>query len=361
MAAKAPNKEFLQQRIEKLKRQRAGKKGSITKRIAQLTRLVSEYGSRTKIKYLLEALHSVHEATKTVCEEISSLTDSADAGWIEEVNLTVDTCTAEVHEYLEARKDDASSESRSSTESWVRKHEAETPGDEDAEEEMRHLITGMGSLSTSGIPAGSTSLGKVIPSENTTAVCEMGGFGTQGNPSFSNWREPNTYMSLWSGAQSQFGCYQPTTTSSVMYPSPELTTTSRTRFRQEFSPFYTGEPNLRQSSQFGQTRQTNYSQPINTMFSVSNNQPTNTVFSNTYRGAFNPTVGRQGDTRTAASHLNEVDSWIDELDDNRHGQMPNAATNGITANVTMAWLVQQSLPEHKYLLSTALQPIGSNS
>ena len=103
------------QRIAKLLKIRAGKKGSITKRIEQLSRLVSEGGSRTKIKYLLVALVEVVNATKDVCR------GDPDQEWIEQVTMRVDTCAAEVQDYIDARKDDAPSFA-SLTESWVRTH-----------------------------------------------------------------------------------------------------------------------------------------------------------------------------------------------------------------------------------------------
>ena len=112
----------VQTRITKLKRSCAGKKGSITKRVTQLSRLVSEGGSRTKIRYLMTALLEVHKATKSVFEELTSVDENTDNEWLETVNMCVDTCVAEIEEYLEARKDEAESSSISITESWIRKH-----------------------------------------------------------------------------------------------------------------------------------------------------------------------------------------------------------------------------------------------
>ena len=99
------------EQILKLKRQRAGKKGSITKRVNDLTRLVSESGSRTRIRFLHDALLKVHQAVKDTCAELADLTppEALDIEWLEKVNYVVESCSSEVHEYLEARKEDSAS------------------------------------------------------------------------------------------------------------------------------------------------------------------------------------------------------------------------------------------------------------
>ena len=44
---------------------------------------------------------------------------------------------------------------------------------------------------------------------------------------------------------------------------------------------------------------------------------------------------------------NEVDSWIDLLDETKPQSLSGLSVQGITADVTMAWLVQQSLSRSK--------------
>ena len=104
--------------VAKLKRVRADKKGSITKRIEQLNRLVSEGGSRTKISFLFDALKGKFEEVKITCEEIASLTDDEESAWFEEVQINFDMCSADVHDYLEARKAEPPSTAPSFTASW---------------------------------------------------------------------------------------------------------------------------------------------------------------------------------------------------------------------------------------------------
>ena len=142
MASKVPEEDDMEKRVAKLKRLRAGKKGSITKRITQLARLVSEGGSRSKIYYLYAALLEIHKATKILCEEISELTDDdrADADWIEDVTLNVDTCVAEVNAYLA---------SGSVTESWIQAHALQT---EMPHVNMDELTTQLRRLSAKDIP-----------------------------------------------------------------------------------------------------------------------------------------------------------------------------------------------------------------
>ena len=56
-----------ERRVVKIKRLRAGKKGSITKRIDQVLQLIKENASRTKIKYLMTALQEVQAAASDLC------------------------------------------------------------------------------------------------------------------------------------------------------------------------------------------------------------------------------------------------------------------------------------------------------
>ena len=128
----------VEEKINSLKRIRAGKKGSITKRVAQLKRIVSEGGSRSKLRYLVTALSEVHKATTTVNNEILQLTgnDSIDVAWMEDVNFNVDDAVSEVQDYLEARANEPSS-TPSMTESWIRNHSPQAdPPPEDTDDDF---------------------------------------------------------------------------------------------------------------------------------------------------------------------------------------------------------------------------------
>ena len=63
-----------------------------------LFRSVSEGGSGTRLRYLVNALEVVHKARIRVNEEILQLSENnaADVAWVEDVNFTVDDCCSEV-------------------------------------------------------------------------------------------------------------------------------------------------------------------------------------------------------------------------------------------------------------------------
>ena len=109
--------------LKVLRRSRTGKKSSITKRIQQLDRLVSEKGGRRAIGLLLEGLQKVFGELEQVCEEIFNLSDVEDElNDIEDIRFEVDGCVASTTDHLELRKDDPPSEDSSIALSWVRKH-----------------------------------------------------------------------------------------------------------------------------------------------------------------------------------------------------------------------------------------------
>ena len=97
----------LGRRLKKLKGSRTGKKRSITMRINQLERMVSEKGGRRAMQLLLQNLETVHHELEQVCDEISNISDEEDPyNDIEEIRFQVESTVATVTEYLEARKDD---------------------------------------------------------------------------------------------------------------------------------------------------------------------------------------------------------------------------------------------------------------
>ena len=113
----AESAELNKDKVAKLKRRRASKKGHVTRRITELDRLVSEGGSRSKIRYLLEALMDKYKEVGDIHEEIVPLIDADDSDWLEEVKINVDRCASEVHEYFERRREDPPSEEY--TKSWI--------------------------------------------------------------------------------------------------------------------------------------------------------------------------------------------------------------------------------------------------
>ena len=67
-----------EKRLKALKFSRRGKKSSITKRVNELERLVTEGGSRKRIQYLVEAMLKVSQEITEVCLQISILSDELD-------------------------------------------------------------------------------------------------------------------------------------------------------------------------------------------------------------------------------------------------------------------------------------------
>ena len=60
-------------RVTKLKHLRRGKKASITKRLDTIKRILSEGGSRVKLKFLMSAAYDVLRAVTADCTELFKL------------------------------------------------------------------------------------------------------------------------------------------------------------------------------------------------------------------------------------------------------------------------------------------------
>ena len=65
-----------------LKAKRAAKKGSITRRINEITQLINDNGSRTKVNFLLTALQTVKGEAEKLDEELSTLVTDHDEMWM---------------------------------------------------------------------------------------------------------------------------------------------------------------------------------------------------------------------------------------------------------------------------------------
>ena len=117
--------EEARRKLTKLKRSRTGKKGAITKRIAQLNGMAEAGGmSRRQMRYMMEKLIEVYSELEKVCDEITDISELFeeidDLNCIEDVRMNVDTCVALVTEHIESRQDELSSSFGSvRTLSWV--------------------------------------------------------------------------------------------------------------------------------------------------------------------------------------------------------------------------------------------------
>ena len=105
-----------------LKRKRTAQKSLITRKINQISQLITERGSRTKIRYLKDKLNDVLRETEIINEKMISMSDEAsietDPGWMEDVTFNVDTCNSDIQEYIDSRKDKPPSDNRS-IRSWI--------------------------------------------------------------------------------------------------------------------------------------------------------------------------------------------------------------------------------------------------
>ena len=108
-----------------LQHKRRGQKGSITKRIFELRRLISENRSRNSIRFLYDKLIGVYTEMCIVATAVYTMTKQyEDEEWLQQETIRVDELSAEVSEYFESRKDDAPSD-ESITAEWVDQHGSE--------------------------------------------------------------------------------------------------------------------------------------------------------------------------------------------------------------------------------------------
>ena len=110
-------------RLKMLKYSRRGKKGSITKRIAQLEVLMADGRQKKMIRFLMETLNKVYGELDKVCREIVHLTpenEDDDFTHIEDVRFKVESINGLVEAHLDKRAKESLSDSRL-TSSWVRK------------------------------------------------------------------------------------------------------------------------------------------------------------------------------------------------------------------------------------------------
>ena len=118
MAAANPNQ---QQMILRLKKRRATKKASITRRINGIMELINNRGKRTKVTELLKFLLVVMQEAEDINQELADIDDDHDESWIEVERERCDTIRADVQDYIASRIDDPPS-TASLTEEWVQQH-----------------------------------------------------------------------------------------------------------------------------------------------------------------------------------------------------------------------------------------------
>ncbi len=360
----SPNKDAeVKEKLASLKRSRAGKKGSITKRVEQLKRIVSEGGSRTRLRYLLSCLLEVQKAVKLISSEILQLSgnDQADIAWLEDVNFTVDDCASEVHGYFEARKDDPESDP-SMTESWAYKHASHidltsdkaTDNGEDVGTDtfkksdafkgteqqfpyMMDAVLGAGASATSETFAPTTSEVQ-FPVFSSSGIAYRppamaSAFTSQRDPQTSTdsfWERRNDVLAPprlsfpWNANVPSFSVSAPT------YASTSARNSVRFSIPQNLS--YTSTP-----ASLGRG-----GVPSTVPYGVGSGS-TQTSYAASWGGA-RPRTSTTAHVPVPGVLPNDVDAWIDVLDENRPSLPPNAGVNPMAPDVAMAFLVQQQLP-----------------
>ena len=109
-----------------LKRKGTAQKSFITRKINQISQLITEPGSHIKIIYLNDKLNDVLRETEIINER--SMSDEAsietDLGWMEDVTFNVDTCNSDIQKCIDSRKDKPPSDNRS-VRSWIERCQSE--------------------------------------------------------------------------------------------------------------------------------------------------------------------------------------------------------------------------------------------
>ena len=87
----------LAEQIALLRRQRGGKKGSITKRINLIEDIMKVNGSRTRIRSLFESIFPVLKEAEEINQHLEELGDDTD-DYMDDVKLHVDIIKSKIEE-----------------------------------------------------------------------------------------------------------------------------------------------------------------------------------------------------------------------------------------------------------------------
>ena len=303
---------------------RRGKKGSITKRIAQINQIVGDGGSRSQVTYLVDALLKVQQALQAVCEELNTLAPETDSEYLDNENLRIDTCVAEAKGYLDRRRDDPPS-TDSLTQSWVRNHAAENDNvslsDQLFTDEVDHVTDAFAAMNATGGYSGMDS--NMNPSTSTFL-----------KPAHLSWK-PGATQSMFVTNEQRF--VDQNNVHSYTQPSSHG----------GFHNFQFSNPSFANSN----------IPPVPATFAVSASAA-GTRATPSVSGGFNqryhtsmPSLHPHHDTQRMRNSSqsqfggvrNQVDSWIDVLNVNNVEVMPNRNLADEN-NIAMGFFIQQSLP-----------------
>ena len=280
-----------------------------------------------------------------VHEELCSLLVEPDTEWIDDVTMAVDNCVADVEEFLELWKEKSASESI--TQTWIDRHTPRFTGDVLDEsssvgsmkaapefETVPSIVTAMHGMTLSDMATQqeTSSHHYIARSHDATRLKEpkiclgntwpaSAGVGVDSELNFNYSGRTTTVEPITSHYSNIYSYSSPAITGSSWNPSRS-------------APIFTSEPSYGDNISWG----INHSQPRTTATAHQYPRPglrtTNalpeTVFS----------------SRQRLDASNYVDSWIDDLDDNKVMQF-QPVTSGGTPDISMAWMIQQTLPKVK--------------
>ena len=171
---------------------------------------------------------------------------------------------------------------------------------------------------------------------------------------FTSWRDPASYASIW---EHQGGILAPSRFSFGYNSVPQhttQTTTSRLDPSRNSVHFSLPSQSIHASLPTHMyTSQNAFTNNIRSMHQSQHHSSTAQSASTTFTGGARPRTTSTAHGRTAAPTppvlANDVDAWIDMLDENRPAGAPHTGLNPVASDVAMAFLVQQQLPRTEIL------------
>ena len=150
-----------------LRKQRGGKKGSITKRINQIEEIMKENGSRTRIRSLFDSMLEVRKDAKDINQKLEDLGEDTE-NWMDDLDYQVDSIKAKMEEYIESRQADPPSEPGGS---WLLGKFLQTDIEEDASKlQMRMNAVSIGQEHAPVVSSNSSTTIAPTPTVYTSAA-----------------------------------------------------------------------------------------------------------------------------------------------------------------------------------------------
>ena len=309
------------ERITQLMNSRRGKKGSITKRIAQIDRIVGDGGSRSQVTYLTEALSKVQQALQAVCEDLLNVAPDTDSEWLDNENMRIDTCISEAKAYLERRRGDPPS-TEQLTESWVHQFAAERdfaslPSEVAGEGEMKEVVDRFAGMGT-----------------NTSVHQRSEPSSDFLKPAHMHWTSGGQQGAMFIPSEQRFTTNVAQNNMYTQAQSNVNTHVGDNAMSRSYVPFHNNLPAAPTTSfAAGATATAAQHTPIVSSGLGRYNTYVPPQYASHRNNSFHQTNG----------HQNQVDSWIDELTVQNVEKAPRDHENREN-DIAMGFFIQQSLP-----------------